>query len=122
MERKASRFWNAPPSSPTKERHEFVLLSDVLGLSSLVDMLHSDPAGTSSSVLGPFHIDGAPAIPFGFDMKRHYPGEVVLATGRVQDTDGKSYRGRDARYLADRPERALFQPGRTNRTPIPSTG
>ncbi|MEO1313089.1 MAG: dioxygenase, partial [Pseudomonadota bacterium] len=43
-----------------KERHEFVLLSDVLGLSSLVDMLHSTAAGTSSSVLGPFHITGSP--------------------------------------------------------------
>ena len=36
-----------------EERHEFVLLSDVLGLSSLVDMLNSRPEGTSSSVLGP---------------------------------------------------------------------
>jgi len=77
----------------TKERHEFVLLSDLLGLSSLVDLLHSDPAGTSSSVLGPFHIEGAPAIRFGHDMKRHYPGEVVLATGRVQDVEGNLIEG-----------------------------
>ncbi|MEL7115493.1 MAG: dioxygenase, partial [Pseudomonadota bacterium] len=34
----------------TKERHEFVLLSDVFGLSSLVDMINSNPKGTSSSV------------------------------------------------------------------------
>ncbi|MEM6387371.1 MAG: dioxygenase [Pseudomonadota bacterium] len=71
-----------------KERHEFVLLSDVLGLSSLVDMINSVPNGTSSSVLGPFHISGAPDIPFGFDMKRHYEGEVLLARGRVTDPDG----------------------------------
>lgn len=76
-----------------EERHEFVLLSDVLGLSSLVDMIHSDPAGTSSSVLGPFHISGAPDIPFGHDMKRHYEGEVLLATGRVTDTDGNPIEG-----------------------------
>ncbi|MEM7741231.1 MAG: dioxygenase, partial [Pseudomonadota bacterium] len=61
-----------------KERHEFILLSDVLGMSSLVDMINTVPGGTSSSVMGPFHIEGAPDIPFGFDMKRHYDGEVLL--------------------------------------------
>ncbi len=71
-----------------KERHEFVLLSDVLGVSSLVDMINSVPGGTSSSVLGPFHISGSPAIPFGFDMKRHYEGEVLLATGMVRNREG----------------------------------
>lgn len=76
-----------------KERHEFVLLSDVLGLSSLVDMINSVPDGTSSSVLGPFHISGAPDIPFGFDMKREYEGEVLLARGRVIDPKGNPVAG-----------------------------
>lgn len=75
------------------ERHEFVLLSDVLGLSSLVDMINSKPEGTSSSVLGPFHISGAPDIEFGTDMKRHYEGEVLLARGVVSDTDGNPIEG-----------------------------
>lgn len=43
---------------PHDGRHEFVLASDVLGLSSLVDMLYSRPDATSSSVLGPFHVSG----------------------------------------------------------------
>lgn len=76
-----------------KERHEFILLSDVLGLSSLVDMINTVPGGTSSSVLGPFHIVGAPDIPVGFDMKRHYGGEVLLATGVVQDMNGAPIEG-----------------------------
>lgn len=76
-----------------KERHEFVLLSDVLGVSSLVDMVNTVPGGTSSSVLGPFHISGAPPIPFGHDMKRHYPGPVLLTTGRVMDRDGNPVAG-----------------------------
>ncbi|KMW58539.1 Catechol 1,2-dioxygenase [Candidatus Rhodobacter oscarellae] len=76
-----------------KERHEFILLSDVLGLSSLVDMLNSVPDGTSSSVMGPFHIADAPDIPFGFDMKRHYEGEVLLAHGVVRDPDGAPIEG-----------------------------
>ncbi|MEM8801430.1 MAG: dioxygenase [Pseudomonadota bacterium] len=76
-----------------KERHEFILLSDVLGLSSLVDMINSVPGGTSSSVMGPFHIEGAPDIPFGFDMKRHYEGEILLACGVVRDPDGMPIEG-----------------------------
>ena len=75
------------------ERHEFVLLSDVLGLSSLVDMINSNPDGTSSSVLGPFHISGAPDIPFGFDMKRDYDGDILLARGRVTDPTGNPIEG-----------------------------
>lgn len=76
-----------------KERHEFVLLSDVLGISSLVDMVNSSPDGTSSSVLGPFHITGAPPIPMGFDMKRHYEGETVLVNGMVKDSKGNPIAG-----------------------------
>lgn len=76
-----------------KERHEFVLLSDVLGLSSLIDMINSVPEGTSSSVLGPFHISGAPDIPFGFDMKRDYEGDILLARGRVTDPQGNPIAG-----------------------------
>lgn len=75
------------------ERHEFVFLSDVLGLSSLVDMINSRPEGTSSSVLGPFHISGAPDIPFGHDLKRHYDGPVLLACGTVMDPDGNPIEG-----------------------------
>ncbi len=76
-----------------KERHEFVLLSDVLGVSSLVDMINTVPGGTSSSVLGPFHITGAPPIPIGFDMKRHYPGDVLLAQGIIRDRSGAPIAG-----------------------------
>lgn len=76
-----------------EKRHEFVLLSDVLGLSSLVDMINSIPDGTSSSVLGPFHIAGSPPLAFGADMKRHYDGELLLARGRVTDPDGNPIEG-----------------------------
>ncbi len=76
-----------------EERNEFVLLSDVLGLSSLVDMINSSEGGTSSSVLGPFHISGAPEMPMGGDMKRHYEGEVVLVEGVVRAPDGSPIAG-----------------------------
>ncbi|WP_171172466.1 dioxygenase [Ruegeria sp. HKCCA0370] len=77
----------------TEDRHEFVLASDVLGLSSLVDMLHSTPDATSSSVLGPFHVSGAPPLPFGGDMKRHYDGPVLLAEGVIRDAEGNPIGG-----------------------------
>jgi hydroxyquinol 1,2-dioxygenase len=72
----------------TEDRHEFVLASDVLGLSSLVDMLHSRDDATSSSVLGPFHVSGAPPLAVGGDMKRHFGGPVLLAEGVIRDTSG----------------------------------
>ncbi len=77
----------------TEDRHEFVLASDVLGLSSLVDMLHSSADATSSSVLGPFHVSGAPPLPIGGDMKRHYGGPVLLAEGVIRDTEGNPIAG-----------------------------
>lgn len=86
-------FLEAAGNISDETRHEFVLLSDVLGLSSLVDMLHSSSQGTSSSVLGPFHISGSPPLAFGADMKRHYEGEVLLARGRVTDTSGNPIEG-----------------------------
>lgn len=76
-----------------KERHEFVLLSDVLGLSSLVDMINSRPEGTSSSVLGPFHISGSPPLPIGGDMKGDFNGPVLLAQGVIKNTEGEPIEG-----------------------------
>ncbi|MEP3297169.1 MAG: dioxygenase [Pseudoruegeria sp.] len=76
-----------------KERHEFVLLSDVLGLSSLVDMLHSTPEGTSSSVLGPFHISGSPPLKIGEDLRKDFEDTVLLVEGVVRDPDGNPIPG-----------------------------
>ena len=75
------------------ERNEFVLLSDVLGLSSLVDMIHTVPDATSSSVLGPFHVSNPPPLEIGGDMKRDFEGEVLLVEGRVLDQSGQPIAG-----------------------------
>jgi len=77
----------------TPERNEFVLFSDVLGLSSLVDMLHSKPGSTPSSVLGPFHILGAPDLPVGGNMKTDNVGASVIVSGTVQTADGAPVKG-----------------------------
>lgn len=77
----------------TPERNEFVLLSDVLGLSSLVDMVNSHPGATSSSVLGPFHVSDAPPMHIGADLKGDFEGEVLLVQGQVRDLDGSPIPG-----------------------------
>ena len=87
--RKGLEFLEWAGRITTPERNEFVLLSDVLGLSSLVDMQNSIPEATSSSVLGPFHVSNPPALAIGGDMKRDFEGEVLLVEGTVRDLDGK---------------------------------
>ena len=78
----------------TPERDEYVLLSDVLGLSSLVDMMHSPERGTSSSVLGPFHVSDPPPRAMGDDLGEHVDdGELLLIRGRVLDPDGAPIAG-----------------------------
>ena len=69
-------------------RDEFVLLSDVLGLSSLVDLLNSLPGATEASNLGPFHAAMSPMVEVGADLIRENEGEPVLLQGRVLDLEG----------------------------------
>jgi protocatechuate 3,4-dioxygenase beta subunit len=69
----------------TPERNEFVLFSDLFGVSALVDMVNTPHGATSCSNLGPFHQRGAPPLPNGGDMWRGQPGEVTVVTGRVLD-------------------------------------
>lgn len=76
-----------------KERHEFVLLSDILGLSSLVDMMHNASEGTSSSVLGPFHITGSPPLPLGGDLRKDFDDTVLLVQGTIRGPEGKAIPG-----------------------------
>jgi hydroxyquinol 1,2-dioxygenase len=91
--RRGIAFLEGCAAVETDDRHEFVLASDVLGLSSLVDMLHSSDDATSSSVLGPFHVSGAPPLAVGGDMKRHYGGPILLAEGIIKDVDGNPIAG-----------------------------
>ena len=70
-------------------RSEFTLMSDVLGLSSLVDLLAARPGATEGSVLGPFHTRGSPWVDNGSNLIRDNPGEAVLLQGCVTDTQGQ---------------------------------
>ncbi|KAG7101240.1 Hydroxyquinol 1 like protein [Verticillium longisporum] len=76
-------------------RHEFILLSDVLGLSMLVDSINhpKPPASTEGSVLGPFHTHDAPTLPNGGIMSDDEAGEPLLAICTVKDRHGNPIAG-----------------------------
>jgi protocatechuate 3,4-dioxygenase beta subunit len=71
-------------------RQEFILLSDTLGVSMLVDALnHRKPSGaTESTVLGPFHVANAPVRQMGDSISRDQKGEPLVMSGRVLDQRG----------------------------------
>ena len=80
--------------SDTK-REEFILTSDVLGLSMLVVQMNHrfDAAATPATVLGPFHIEGSPELGFGGDMSDGVAGAPLYITGTVRSLDGSPVPG-----------------------------
>ncbi|WP_233517591.1 dioxygenase family protein [Geodermatophilus marinus] len=84
------RFLTETGQTCDDTRQEFILLSDVLGVSMLVDAL-AHPAGdgvTESTVEGPFHLVASPAREPGDSIVEAGDGEPCLVTGRVLDTAG----------------------------------
>ncbi|MDE2582200.1 MAG: hydroxyquinol 1,2-dioxygenase [Rhodospirillales bacterium] len=80
----------------TPTRQEFILLSDVLGLSALVNLVHDAEApelGTTSSMLGPFYREDAPEVPLGGSIVADPDGKEMLLYGRVTDTKGNGVPG-----------------------------
>jgi len=85
----AVEFLTATGQKCDEQRQEFVLLSDVLGLSSLVDVVNSAPGVTESTVLGPFYRPGAPVRAMGEHIGRPEDGSPTLVSGTVTDADGR---------------------------------
>lgn len=75
-------------------RQEFILLSDTLGVSMLVDAINHRKPGqaTESTVFGPFYMAGMPDRAPGENMALT-PGEPALVHGYVRDTDGRPLAG-----------------------------
>jgi len=71
-------------------RQEFILWSDTLGLSMLVDALANPlPSGaTESTVLGPFYVPGSPLRPYGASIAEEAAGAPAWVHGKVLDLDG----------------------------------
>lgn len=104
-------------------RQEFVLWSDTLGLSMLVDALADGPdaaaptvawAATESTVLGPFYVAGSPQRGYGESIaSEDGAGEPVWVYGHLRGTDGEAIadgeldvwqNGADRLYAVQRPE------------------
>ncbi len=78
------------------KRQEFILMSDTLGVSMLVDALNykAGRGTTESTVLGPFHRVKAPEFPLGANIaKNKKDGKPCLVTGTVKDAKGKPVAG-----------------------------
>ena len=87
------KFLTATGQKCDDKRQEFILLSDVLGLSMMVVALNNKtvPGATEATVLGPFFAHGAPEFEYGADLREGatMKGEDTWVTGRVLSTDGK---------------------------------
>ena len=86
----AIAFLTATGQKCDDKRQEFILLSDTLGVSMLVDAINNRlPAGaTPSTVLGPFHVQGAVEKPLGVTLAAGAAGEPMRVEGRVTSADG----------------------------------
>ena len=93
----AIEFLTATGKKCDDKRQEFILLSDTLGVSMLVDALNHPKggAGTESTVLGPFFVPDSPDLPYGGDLRRRQLDQALpcLVTGKVTDQAGKALAG-----------------------------
>jgi protocatechuate 3,4-dioxygenase beta subunit len=74
-------------------RQEFILLSDVLGISMLVETINGQRSGTESTVLGPFHMTASPRRELGDSIDELGGPVACVVTGRVRDASGAGLPG-----------------------------
>jgi protocatechuate 3,4-dioxygenase beta subunit len=90
---KGIAFMTAVGQACTPYRQEYILLSDVIGLSRLVNVMHDskgrEAAGTETSLLGPFFRESAPKIPLGGTLANVSKGSEIIIYGQVTDSEGK---------------------------------
>jgi hydroxyquinol 1,2-dioxygenase len=89
---KAIEFFTRVGKTCTVTRQEFILLSDVVGLSTLVNTLHDATAlekATSTSLLGPFFREDAPQLTLGEQISNADKSEEILLWGTVRSAAGK---------------------------------
>ena len=90
------QFLTAVGQACTPIRQEFILMSDVLGLSAVVNAIHDRKAkalGTQSSLLGPFFREGAPELPLGASIIADPSVPEIVLHGQVTDNDGNPIPG-----------------------------
>jgi hydroxyquinol 1,2-dioxygenase len=92
---KAIEFLTAIGHKCDDKRQEFILASDVMGVSMLVDDINNRrvAGATPSTVEGPFHIPHAPEVGHGADMAKGAPGIPCFVTGTVRGLNGEPVSG-----------------------------
>ncbi len=88
---KAIEFLTKTGQMCDEHRQEWILMSDTLGVSMLVDAINNrkPPGTTQTTVLGPFHVKGAPERQLGDNICLDGKGPPLLMSGRVLDKHGK---------------------------------
>ena len=105
----------------TELRQEFILLSDVLGVSMLVDAVnHRERGGaTETTVLGPFYVGEHRVAPHGANISKGIDGEPMFVQSRVTDLAGSPLAGAeidvwhaddDGFYDSQKPDYAIHGP------------
>jgi catechol 1,2-dioxygenase len=91
----AINFLTAVGHKCTDWRQEFILLSDILGVSMLVEIINSrrPPGATENTVLGPFYVPEAPRCANGTNICLDGKGEPLIVSGRVTDINGNPISG-----------------------------
>jgi hydroxyquinol 1,2-dioxygenase len=92
---KAIQFLTAIGHKCDDKRQEFILTSDVMGVSMLIDDINNRrvEGATPSTVEGPFHIADAPEVAHGGDMAKGAPGIPCFVSGTVRGLDGRPVSG-----------------------------
>lgn len=93
--RAAIDFLTAAGHITDDKRQEFILLSDVLGVSMQTITVNNPADGdaTEATVFGPFFVENSPEIPQGGDISGGAPGQPCWVEGTVTDTDGNAIAG-----------------------------
>jgi hydroxyquinol 1,2-dioxygenase len=91
----AIRFLTETGQKCDSRRQEFILLSDTLGISMLVDAInHRRPGGaTETTVLGPFYVAGSKILPMWADIAAGLKGTPTYVSGTVRDVNGEPVGG-----------------------------
>jgi protocatechuate 3,4-dioxygenase beta subunit len=91
----AMGFLQRAAEATSEQRNEFILLSDLLGVSALVDLMEgqADPKATITTLMGPFYVPGTPELGNGANLVGDNRGERLAVYGQIRNTAGEPVPG-----------------------------
>lgn len=102
----------------SEQRNEFILLSDLLGVSGLVDLVdnQNDEGASMTTLLGPFYVPGQPPLESGGDLIKDNSGDRIIVKGQIRSTNGKPLGGAKVEIWQNSPESRLYTVQDSNQT------